>query len=84
MIPGHDEQSDSAKISAIRAELPATERIAYLNTGTNGPLPRRSHAAMVAWGERELAEGRIGADVFPRLFQISDDLRADVAGDPAL
>jgi L-cysteine/cystine lyase len=80
MLPGHDEQSESAKINAIRAELPATERIVYLNTGTNGPLPRRAHAAMMAWSERELAEGRIGADVFPRLFQISDDLRADIAG----
>lgn len=80
MLTGFDEQSEATKISAIRAELPATERIAYLNTGTNGPLPRRSHAAMMAWAERELAEGRIGADVFPRLAQISDDLRADIAG----
>lgn len=72
--------SEQDKISAIRAELPATERIVYLNTGTNGPLPRRSHDALVAYSEQELAEGRINSDVFPRLFRISDEARADLAG----
>lgn len=72
--------SEQDKMSAIRAELPATERIVYLNTGTNGPLPRRSHAALVAYSELELAEGRIGGDVFPRLFRISTEARADIAG----
>lgn len=71
--------SEQDKISAIRAELPATERIVYLNTGTNGPLPRRSHAAMVAYSEREVTEGRIGADVFARLSKLTSDTRDDIA-----
>lgn len=70
---------EAEKISAIRMELPAAERFVYLNTGTNGPLPRRSHTAMVTWSARELMDGRIGPDVFPRLFQLSDDVRAAFA-----
>jgi len=80
MAHQHEWQSEQDKINAIRAELPATERIAYLNTGTNGPLPRRSHAALVAHSELELAEGRIGGEVFPRLARIANEARADLAG----
>jgi len=74
-----DRQSEQDKVRAIRIELPATSRVVYLNTGTNGPLPRRSHDAITAYSARELTEGRIGADVFTRLLKTIDDARADVA-----
>ena len=74
-----ERQSEQDKIRAIRVELPATERVVYLNTGTNGPLPRRSHTAITEYSAGELTEGRIGANVFPRLAKISDEARADVA-----
>ncbi len=51
--------TDTAKIEAIRAEMPVLQKYVYLNTGTNGPLPRRSHAALVEYAEQQLTEGRI-------------------------
>ena len=72
-------QSDTEKIAAIRAELPVTARYLYFNAGTNGPLPRRSHDALVASSALELDEGRISHDAFTRLFQNLDDSRAAVA-----
>lgn len=72
-------QSDLEKITTIRAELPVTERYLYFNAGTNGPLPRRSHNALVANSERELSEGRIGSAAFTRLLQTLDDTRTSVA-----
>lgn len=52
---------EQAKVAALRAELPVTDNLVYLNTGSVGPLPRRTVAAMAAASERELREGRIGA-----------------------
>jgi L-cysteine/cystine lyase len=75
------------RIAAIRAELPVTQRFAYLNTGTNGPLPRRSHEAIVTNSQAELEDGRIGSTAFSRIFQNLTDTRAAVAAmlgcDPA-
>ncbi len=67
------------KIAAIRAELPALKRYVYLNAGTNGPMPRQAHEALIAQAERELVEGRIAPDSFPRLFQARDELKAQFA-----
>src|SRR5262245_2418452 len=68
------------KIAAIRDELPATQRFIYFNTGTNGPLPRRTHEALVASSQYELEQGRIGQEAFTRLFQNLTDARAAIAG----
>jgi L-cysteine/cystine lyase len=38
--------------------VPVTERLAYLNTGTEGPLPRRASQAIAAESERHVLEGR--------------------------
>jgi L-cysteine/cystine lyase len=58
--------ADTDKIAAIREELPATQRIAYLNTGTNGPLPRRSYAALIEHAKIELEQGRVGPGAWER------------------
>lgn len=50
---------ERAKIAAIRAEMPATEKYAYLNTGTYGPMPRRCEQAARELLAEELNEGRI-------------------------
>jgi L-cysteine/cystine lyase len=55
------------KILAIRAELPAVHERLYLNTGTNGPLPQRTHDALVAAATTELQEGRIGMATWGRI-----------------
>lgn len=71
--------NDTARLSAIRRELPATTDCVYLNTGTCGPLPRRSAAAMQAALERELWRGRIVLEDFEQLLAVVDDLRARFA-----
>ena len=70
---------DQEKIAAIRAELPVMQRYIYLNAGTNGPLPRRAHDALIAQAERELIAGRISADAFTRMLQGREELRAQLA-----
>jgi L-cysteine/cystine lyase len=48
-------------LDAIRAELPVLARVAFLNSGTFGPLPRRSVEAMIALEREELEQGRAGS-----------------------
>jgi selenocysteine lyase/cysteine desulfurase len=64
--------------AALRAQFPVLERIAYLNSGTDGPLP----AAAVTAGRDELAaeaaEGRAMAH-FERRRALQDELRGGYA-----
>ncbi|MDA8217702.1 MAG: aminotransferase class V-fold PLP-dependent enzyme [Dehalococcoidales bacterium] len=60
------------KIARIRELMPATRRVAYLNTGTAGPLPTPVVEEMRAWVERELTQGRIGEDA----HKAADEVRA--------
>jgi len=50
--------SDIKKIKAIREQMPATANVHYLNTGTNGPLPKMAVDAMQKEIEKEYREGR--------------------------
>lgn len=67
------------KILAVRAELPAVHDRLYLNTGTNGPLPQRTHDAMAAAAVAEVQEGRIGMATRQRMFANNDAARARFA-----
>ena len=49
---------DSVKLKTIREQMPATRAVHYLNTGTNGPLPKMAADAMKAEAEREFLQGR--------------------------
>jgi L-cysteine/cystine lyase len=64
----------------LRAEFPVLERIAYLNAGTQGPVPARAAAASTREVEREAGEGRGGLPHFQRLFGLGEDLRGRMAG----
>ena len=64
---------------ALRAEFPVLARIAYLNAGTDGPLPARAVAAAAAELQRELQDGR-AVDHFERRTELTDRLRALYAG----
>jgi selenocysteine lyase/cysteine desulfurase len=64
--------------SALRAEFPVLDRLAYLNAGTDGPLPRRAVAAAAEELERELREGRAKPH-FERRTELTDGLRAAYA-----
>ena len=67
------------KILAIRAELPAIHERLYLNNGTNGPLPQRTHDALVAAATAELHEGRIGMAPWSAMAANSGAARAKFA-----
>jgi L-cysteine/cystine lyase len=66
-------------LNAVRAGLPVLERYAYLNAGTNGPLPRRTVAAMVAALERDLTEGRSSKEYFETMLERREQVRAALA-----
>jgi selenocysteine lyase/cysteine desulfurase len=72
---------------AFRAEFPVLERVAYLNAGSDGPIPRRAAEAAAARIDRELARGRAGSEHWGSLEEMAAALRGRVAAlmgcDPA-
>jgi L-cysteine/cystine lyase len=73
-------RTSEPQIAALRAELPVLERLTYLNTGTAGPLPRRTVAAITAANERQLVEGRASFKVYMEdYFPLLADVRARFA-----
>jgi L-cysteine/cystine lyase len=66
-------------LSAVRAGLPVLERYAYLNAGTNGPLPRRTVEAMKASLARDLEEGRSSRPYFETMLARRDEVRGALA-----
>lgn len=66
-------------VESVRRQLPATGRIAYLNTGTAGPLPQPAIDAMAAGAGEEAALGRIGHEGWEKLFDELTGLRAGLA-----
>ncbi|HEY6058448.1 MAG TPA: aminotransferase class V-fold PLP-dependent enzyme [Candidatus Limnocylindrales bacterium] len=70
---------DAEKLAAVRAELPATAAGIYLDTGTAGPLPRETTAAMAEIADMELAVGRAHPDLHAETVQRMAEARAGVA-----
>jgi L-cysteine/cystine lyase len=66
-------------LNAVRAGLPVLERYAYLNAGTNGPLPRRTAEVMARVLERDLREGRSSKAYFEGMLQGREGLRGALA-----
>jgi selenocysteine lyase/cysteine desulfurase len=66
-------------LDAIRSELPVLDRLAYLNAGTNGPLPRRTVEAMLASLRRDLEQGRSSGAYFEGMLERRDRLREALA-----
>ena len=64
----------------LRAEFPVLARVAYLNSGTQGPTPDRGAGAAVAEIERERVEGRGNANHFGSLMATGERLRELAAG----
>lgn len=69
----------ASKLLEIREAMPAVTRHVYLNTGTYGPMPQVALEAMRAVLEEELAEGRIVPDRYPRVGEIKQRAREEVA-----
>ena len=66
-------------MEALRREFPVFERLAFLNTGTDGPVPARAVAAAREALEDQLREGRYGPH-FATRFELQAQLREAYAG----
>jgi selenocysteine lyase/cysteine desulfurase len=64
---------------SLRAEFPVLDRIAYLNAGTDGPIPQRAAAAAAASIAEQAEVGRSGKPHFESVMQIREDLRRRAA-----
>jgi selenocysteine lyase/cysteine desulfurase len=64
--------------SGLRAEFPVLDHLAYLNAGTDGPLPAVAVRAATRELEREVAQGRAGAH-FERRSELASELRSAYA-----
>jgi len=71
--------ADREKLAALRSALPATRAGIYLNTGTCGPIPAESAAAMRLAEERELALGRATRDAYEELLDRMAEARGALA-----
>jgi len=67
------------KLEAVRSALPALSAGIYLNTGSVGPLPAETAAAMADVAAWELKVGRAHSDVFEDLLGRMAEARAGVA-----
>ena len=67
-------------VTALRAEFPVLNRLIYMNTGTNGPVPRRAVAAVAAELQTELEHGRSNRPHFERMMNARAALRERIAG----
>jgi L-cysteine/cystine lyase len=70
---------DADRLAAVRAALPALEAGIYLNTGSVGPLPAETAAAMNEISAYELTTGRAHPDYFLDTLQRMAEARAAVA-----
>lgn len=71
--------ASTAPLAALRAQFPVCSRFAYLNAGTNGPLPAGGIAAAREQLEREERDGRAGMAHFERRQLLAEQLRASYA-----
>ena len=61
--------------AALRAQFPVLERLAFLNAGTDGPVPVAAVAAAREALDAQLADGRYGAH-FEARMGLQGELRA--------
>jgi selenocysteine lyase/cysteine desulfurase len=66
-------------VEELRAQFPVLERFAYLNAGTNGPVPRRAFEATEAALKEQLEQGRSNKEWFERQIERIDLLRERAA-----
>lgn len=62
--------------AAFRAQFPVLERLAYLNAGTEGPVPRGAAQALHTRIDLEAGEGRCGRSYFEGVMGLAADVRA--------
>jgi L-cysteine/cystine lyase len=62
-----------------RAQFPVLERYAYLNAGSNGPLPQATVDAVQARLARDLADGRTGTAYVEEIIELRERVRGGFA-----
>jgi selenocysteine lyase/cysteine desulfurase len=67
------------KVAALRLALPALGAGVYLNTGSCGPLPAETAAAMAEVADWELRLGRASPDTYYDVLQRMEEARASIA-----
>ena len=71
--------TDAERLAAVRAALPALDAGIYLNTGSVGPLPAETAAAMADAADRELRLGRAHPDQYLDFLERMGEARAAIA-----
>jgi L-cysteine/cystine lyase len=66
-------------VEELRAQFPVLERVAYLNAGTNGPVPARAFEAAERSLREQLELGRSSKAWFERQIERIDELRGRAA-----
>lgn len=74
-----DDRTAPPSPAGLRSAFPVLERIAYLNTGSVGPIPRAAFEAARAELDSALEHGRGGADHVERLLALAGELRSRLA-----
>src|SRR5690349_10115770 len=63
----------------FRAQFPVLERLAYLNAGTEGPVPRLAAEAVHRRVDLDTERGRCGRPYFEELLELAASLRSGYA-----
>lgn len=71
--------NDQDKVKRLRAEMPVLQRVAYLNTGSAGPLPKTCAEAMSRAAEDDFLLGRGNVSDVSGLMERMSDVRRMVA-----
>ncbi len=79
MIIAWRKPSISAVPNALRSTFPVLERVAYLNTGSVGPVPRVAGDAALAEIRAQVEEGRAAKHQFERLVELGTQVRGRIA-----
>jgi L-cysteine/cystine lyase len=66
-------------LEEARAQFPVLERRAYLNAGSNGPLPQATVDAVRSRLDRDLAGGRSGKAYLEEFFELRERIRDGLA-----
>ena len=64
-------------VMRLRQEIPATQRVIYLNTAWSGPSPRVALACVKEWLDFENYEGPTSPHVLQRRRQLQEDARPE-------
>ncbi len=65
--------------AAFRAQFPVLARSAYMNAGTEGPVPEAARQAVHSRVDRDATEGRAGREYFTEVLALAERARAGYA-----